>query len=91
MFHPPVFPVALRGGIRAAFAVLGGHVITLFVGGIFVLQDVFDAKLQAVQTGQRARSLDKRAHLGLLRPKHLGHAISARRQDVDPDPVHCPL
>lgn len=90
MFHPPVFPVALRGGIRAAFAVLGGHVITLFVGGVFVLQDVLDAEVQAVQAGQRAGSLGKRARLGLLGPKRLGHAIPARRQDVDPDPVHRP-
>lgn len=88
MFHPPVLSVALRRGIRAAFAVLGGHIITLFVGGGFILQDVFDAELQAVQVGQRAGSLGKRTCLGLLWPKGLGQAIPARRQDMDSNPVH---
>lgn len=91
ILHPPVFPVTLRGGVRAAFAVLGGDVITLFERGVFVLQDVLDAELQAVQSGQGAGSLGKRARLRLLGAKRLGDAIPTGGQDVDSDPVHGPL
>lgn len=75
--------------VGTALAILCGYIAALFVGGVLVLQDVFDAILQAIQSSLRAWSLGEGAGLRLLWTSGLGHSAPARRQDVDPYSVHC--
>lgn len=89
IFHPPIFPFNFWRSIRAALAVLGRDVAALLVWRILVLQNVFDAELQALQAGLSTWSLGEGAGLRLLRTRCLGHPVPTRRQNVDSYPVHC--
>lgn len=51
MLHSPVLPVVLWGRVGAALAVLGRDVAALLVRCVLVLEDMFDAVVQAVQAG----------------------------------------
>lgn len=73
-FHAPIFFLHFWCRIGAALAVLRGYIAALLVGGILVLQDVFDAEFQAIQARLRAWSLGEGAGLGLLRTSCLGHS-----------------
>lgn len=88
-FPLPIFSLNFRCGIGAALAVLGRHVAALLVRGSLILQNVLDAKVQAVKPGLRARPLGKGARLGLLRTTCLGHPVATRRQNVNSYSVHC--
>lgn len=85
----PVFPLRLRCSIGAALAILGGHIAALFVWSTLVLQNVFEAEVQALQTGLGARSLGKGTGLRLLRTGRLGNPVPTGRQNVETYPVHC--
>lgn len=89
IFYSPIFPFHFWCSVGAALAVLGGDIAALLVRGVFVLQNVLDAELQAFKTGLRAWSLGKGAGLRLLGSGRLGHPVPTRGQNVDSYPVHC--
>lgn len=86
--HVPIFPVGLRSSVWAALAIFGRDVATVLVRGILVLQDVFDAEVEALEARLGAGPLGEGAGLWLLRSGSLTHPVATRGQNVYSDSVH---